>query len=246
MPVIALQGIRGGVGVTSITAGLAWALQELNESVLVIDFTADNLLRLHFNMPFEQTEGWARSYQDKQDWKENIRAYNDQLSYVPFGKITQAEREYLEKEHQEAPDFWQKNLEDLLTKNEYQWILLDLPSDSTLVTQQGLDIADIVFLVLNPDINSHIRLHQQKIPKHCYFLMNHYSPAKSLQKDLNELWHRLLPNFLPIILHSDEAIAESLAIKKPIGEYQAQSLIAKDISALANCCLNHDFRNHNE
>ncbi|CAM2920898.1 cellulose synthase operon protein YhjQ/BcsQ [Legionella anisa] len=50
MLVIALQGIRGGVSVTSIAAGLGWALVQLNESVLVIDFTTDNLLRLHFNI----------------------------------------------------------------------------------------------------------------------------------------------------------------------------------------------------
>lgn len=45
MPVIALQGIRGGIGTTSITAALAWALQQLGESVLVIDLSPDNLLR---------------------------------------------------------------------------------------------------------------------------------------------------------------------------------------------------------
>lgn len=59
MPVIALQGLRGGMGTTSVTAALAWALQQLGESVLAIDFTPDNLLRLHFNTPFELTRGWA-------------------------------------------------------------------------------------------------------------------------------------------------------------------------------------------
>lgn len=243
MPVIALQGIRAGIGITSVAVGLAWALQQLNESVLLIDFTADNLLRLHFNMPFEQTEGWARSYQDKRDWRENIRFYNQSLSYLPFGKITQVERVQLENELRKNSDFWKKNIEDLFAKNDYRWIILDLPSDATLLTQQGLDSADIVFLLLAPDINCHIRLHQQKIPERCFFLMNHYYPAKSLQKDLYELWQRLLPNFLPIILHSDEALAEALAAKKPIGEYQGHSLIAQDFTALANWCMSHDFGN---
>ncbi|CNG61253.1 cellulose synthase [Yersinia enterocolitica] len=57
MPVLALQGIRGGIGTTSVIAALAWALQQLDESVLVIDFSPDNLLRLHFNMHFEQSRG---------------------------------------------------------------------------------------------------------------------------------------------------------------------------------------------
>ncbi|HHF7372672.1 cellulose biosynthesis protein BcsQ [Legionella bozemanae] len=243
MPVIALQGIRAGIGVTSIAAGLGWALAQLNESVLVIDFTADNLLRLHFNMPFEQVGGWARSYQDNGDWSESIHSYNKYLSYLPFGKITQPERINLENEFQKNPDFWKKNIDNLITKNDYRWILLDLASDTTLLTQQGLDRADITFLLLTPDINCHVRLHQQKIPDQCYFLMNHYSAAKSLQKDLYELWQRLLANFLPVILHSDEALAEALAAKKPIGEYQAHSLIAQDINALANWCMSNDFGN---
>ncbi|MCW8384936.1 cellulose biosynthesis protein BcsQ [Fluoribacter dumoffii] len=246
MPIIALQGIRGGVGVTSIAAGLAWALQQLHESALVIDFTPDNLLRLHFNMPFEETQGWARAHLDKQNWKEQIHSYGPLISYLPFGKITQTERVNLENELQENPVFWQKNFEELIAKNKYHWILLDLPADATLLTQQGLACADRVLLVLTADMNCHIRLHQQKIPEHCYFLINYYSPAKSLQKDLYDLWQRILPNFLPLILHSDEALAEALAAKKPTGEYHAHSLIAQDCNALAEWCLNTGQGRKNE
>ena len=42
MPVLALQGIRGGTGTTSVTAALAWALQQLGESTLVIDWSPTN------------------------------------------------------------------------------------------------------------------------------------------------------------------------------------------------------------
>ena len=37
MAILGLQGVRGGTGVTSITAALAWALQLLGETVLAID-----------------------------------------------------------------------------------------------------------------------------------------------------------------------------------------------------------------
>ncbi len=42
MAVLGLQGVRGGVGTTTITAALAWSL----ENVLVVDACPDNLLRL--------------------------------------------------------------------------------------------------------------------------------------------------------------------------------------------------------
>lgn len=45
MAILGLQGIRGGVGTTSITAALAWALQLLGETVLVVDASPDNMLR---------------------------------------------------------------------------------------------------------------------------------------------------------------------------------------------------------
>lgn len=50
MAVLGLQGVRGGVGTTTITAALAWSLQMLGENVLVVDACPDNLLRLSFNV----------------------------------------------------------------------------------------------------------------------------------------------------------------------------------------------------
>ncbi len=60
MAILGLQGVRGGVGTTSVTAALAWSLQLLGESVLVIDACADNLLRMSFNVDFSREEGCQR------------------------------------------------------------------------------------------------------------------------------------------------------------------------------------------
>lgn len=61
MAVLGLQGVRGGVGTTSVTAALAWSLQVLGESVLVIDACSDNLLRMSFNVDFTHANGWGRA-----------------------------------------------------------------------------------------------------------------------------------------------------------------------------------------
>ena len=37
MAILGLQGIRGGVGTTSITAALGWSLHMLGEAVLLVD-----------------------------------------------------------------------------------------------------------------------------------------------------------------------------------------------------------------
>ncbi len=64
MAILGLQGVRGGVGTTSLTAALARALQILGKNVTVIDASPDNLLRMSFNVDFVHQGGWARSLLD--------------------------------------------------------------------------------------------------------------------------------------------------------------------------------------
>lgn len=102
MAILGLQGIRGGVGTTSIAAALAWSLQLLGENVLVIDTSPDNLLRLSFNVDFSHRDGWARAMLDGRDWQDGGMRYTSQLDLLPFGQLTAQEREY--------PDRWLEQL----------------------------------------------------------------------------------------------------------------------------------------
>ncbi|MFI8416126.1 cellulose biosynthesis protein BcsQ [Serratia sp. NPDC078593] len=239
MPVIALQGIRGGTGTTSITAALAWALQQLGESVLAIDFSPENLLRLHFNTPFTQARGWARAEQDGIDWREGAMRYGEKLDFLPFGQLNPSEREkYLSLAQPSAPP-WKSKLEQLQQRAQYRWILLDVPAGDDALTRQILDAADQVFLLLTPDVNCQVRLHQQPLPTGCRFLVNQYSAASQLQQDLHQLWLTTLNGLLPMIIHRDEAVAEAMAVKQPLGEYRPQSQAADEVLTLASWCLIH-------
>ncbi|WP_440530380.1 cellulose synthase operon protein YhjQ/BcsQ, partial [Serratia nevei] len=42
---------------------------------------------------------------------------------------------------------------------------------------------------------------------------------------------------LPVVIHRDEALAEALAVKQPLGEYRPESLAADEVLTLANWCL---------
>ena len=81
------------MGTTSVTAALAWSLQLLGESVLVIDACADNLLRMSFNVDFTREAGWARALLDDKDWRDAGLRYTSQLDLLPFGQLTTTERE---------------------------------------------------------------------------------------------------------------------------------------------------------
>jgi len=45
-----LRGIRGGVGTSATLAALAYALQAMEQKVLVVDKCPENTLGLHFNL----------------------------------------------------------------------------------------------------------------------------------------------------------------------------------------------------
>ncbi|WP_431224239.1 cellulose biosynthesis protein BcsQ [Serratia sp. L9] len=237
MPVIALQGVRGGIGATSVTAALAWALQQLGESVLAIDLSPDNLLRLHFNTPFSLKRGWARAQLDGADLQQGAMRYSKSLDFLPFGRLNLVEQRQLQQQTLEAPERWREFLAQLRASGHYRWILLDIPAGNNPLIEQQLALADCVFLMLSPDANCHARLYQQPMPVGCHFLINRYSSANLLQQDLHQLWLQTLVGLLPLVIHRDEALAEAMAVKQPLGEYRPESLAADEVLTLANWCL---------
>ncbi|ELZ4190383.1 cellulose biosynthesis protein BcsQ [Salmonella enterica] len=239
MAILGLQGVRGGVGTTSLTAALAWALQILGENVLVIDASPDNLLRMSFNVDFVHQGGWARSLLDGQDWRDAGLRYTSQLDLLPFGQLTAQERE--------NPQAWQETLGEigsaiqaLKASGRYSWILLDLPYGALPLTRQLVSLCDHTLAIAQVDANCHIRLHQQALPAGAYILNNDLRIGSQLQDDLYQVWLQSQRRLLPIVIHRDEAMAECMASKQPLGEYRSDSLAAEEVLTLANWCLLHD------
>ncbi|ECE8798204.1 cellulose biosynthesis protein BcsQ [Salmonella enterica] len=239
MAILGLQGVRGGVGTTSLTAALAWALQILGENVLVIDASPDNLLRMSFNVDFVHQGGWARSLLDGQDWRDAGLRYTSQLDLLPFGQLTAQERE--------NPQAWQETLGEigsaiqaLKASGRYSWILLDLPYDASPLTGQLVSLCDHTLAIAQVDANCHIRLHQQALPAGAHILINDLRIGSQLQDDLYQVWLQSQRRLLPIVIHRDEAMAECMASKQPLGEYRSDSLAAEEVLTLANWCLLHD------
>lgn len=239
MAILGLQGVRGGVGTTSLTAALAWALQILGENVLVIDASPDNLLRMSFNVDFVHQGGWARSLLDGQDWRDAGLRYTSQLDLLPFGRLTAQERE--------NPQAWQETLGEigsaiqaLKASGRYSWILLDLPYGASPLTGQLVSLCDHTLAIAQVDANCHIRLHQQALPAGAHILINDLRIGSQLQDDLYQVWLQSQRRLLPIVIHRDEAMAECMASKQPLGEYRSDSLAAEEVLTLANWCLLHD------
>lgn len=238
MSILGLQGVRGGVGTKSITSALAWALQILGENVLVVDASPDNLLRMSFNVDFVHRDGWARALLDGKDWRDAGLRYTTQLDLLPFGQLTVEERE--------NPQEWAEKLgaicaglRELKESRRYSWILLDLPHGVSPLTQQLVSLCDHTLAVVKADTNCHIRLHQQALPTGAHILINDLRIASQLQDDLYQVWLQSQRRLLPMVIHRDEAMAECMASKQPLGEYRGDSLAAEEVLTLANWCLLH-------
>lgn len=236
MAIIGLQGLRGGVGTTSITAALGWSLQQLGESVLVVDASPDNLLRLNFNIDFAQNGGWARALLDNQNWHDAAWQYTTSLDVLPFGQLLPEERDAFSS-FEVALGHFRHSLETLQSSGHYRWVLVDLPHGYHTLTRRLLSQIDNVLTIVKPDINCHTRLHQQTLPSPPHILVNDLLVESLLQDDIYQLWRQSQRSMLPIVIHRDEALAEASAMKQPLGEYRPGALAAQEVMTLASWCL---------
>jgi cellulose synthase operon protein YhjQ len=238
MAILGLQGLRGGTGATSLTAALGWALQMLGESVIMIDACPDNMLRYFFNDDIAHRDGWARALLDGKAWQDAGMRYTSQLDFLPFGQLSVTERlnvQVLTPVLAQAVDIVQA----LHQQRPHQWVLIDLPHEVAPWMQPLIESCHHVLTVVSPDANSHIRLHQQVLPKHSHILINNLRVGSHIQDDIYRIWLQSQPRMLPVVIHRDEAMAECLAAKQPLGEYRSDSLAAEEIVTLANWCLMH-------
>lgn len=238
MAILALQGIRGGVGTTTVAAALAWALQMLDEKVLLIDGSPDNLLRLSFNIDFAHRGGWGRAMLDGDDWRSAAWRYTHHLDVLPFGQMSDDERVALST-HSTALNAFRQSLDALKASGGWQWIILDLPHGSAPLTRLLGEAADHTLVVVRPDANCHVRLHQQPLPPNAHILLNYLRVGSQLQDDIFQLWLQSQRHLLPILIHRDESMAECLAAKQPLGEYRPDALAAEEMMTLANWSLLH-------
>lgn len=236
MAVVGLQGIRGGVGATSVAAALGWSLQQQGESVLVVGAAPDNLLRIFFNIGFAQNAGWASALQQELAWQSAAWRYTPHLDVLPYGQLDAMQSSELLAHPQGAARFLDL-LSTLKQSGRYRWILVDIPAGFGPFSLETLAAMDHRILVATPDANCHARLHQQPLAPDAYLLVNGLRVASQLQDDIYQLWLESQRNMIPVALHNDEAMAEAMASRQPAGEYSPDSLIAQEVMTLAGWCL---------
>jgi cellulose synthase operon protein YhjQ len=227
-----LRGVRGGVGVSSLLAALGHALEGLGERVLLVDMCPENLLRLHFNLPLGEKDGWARATLDGHPWSASAWCLGNHMHLLPYGCLTVQEQAQMEVYLRREPELWVRRQASLASH--FDWILFDLPQ--RLPGHCLLGTCDLSILLLEADVACHVLLQQPMTED--LLLVNRFDPASTLQRDLLLVWQQTLSSrLLPQVMHLDTAMPEALAHKQPVGHYAPSSLVALDAASLATWLL---------
>jgi cellulose synthase operon protein YhjQ len=233
MRVATFQGLRGGVGCSSIVATLGDALHRQGEHVLMIDANPDDLLRLFFSVPLGDSRGWAGALSRNQAWHEQAYCVDAGMDLLPYGRNA-----LLPHEHDSACTnpgvFWSQALEGL--QGNCTWLLFDLPSNTPhyteLQAQAHLDIR-----VAAVDAGCHVHLAQANLPDRAWVLPSLYDPTRPLSSDILQEWRTTHDGRLvPLAMYRDEAVHEALGAKTTVQLLSPESMGARDASSLAVWC----------
>lgn len=242
MNIVAVHGLKGGVGTTTIVANLAAAINSLNRPVIAIDLCAQNNLRLHFAMELNDPNGFASQIRDHKPWQDAAYASHSGVQFLPYGHDDyDACVAAMENLMHQSP-FWLEQWLEKLDVSPDTWILLDSPIFPSPYNAAAMAVADISVLVLNPETLSYTALHGSNRARYLDFgddknqllLLNRYCPAIELERDVTSLIKSDFEHALiPITIHRDESLRQSLAFKKTVIECAPASQAAQDFSLAA-------------
>jgi cellulose synthase operon protein YhjQ len=243
--VVAVVSPKGGVGKTTVVANLAAALADRGRSVAVVDLDPQNAVRLHLQMALDDEHGLALQALRDEPLADICYESSQGLAVLPYGGVSEAERQQFEKLLAEQPNWLQTELAALRLP-EHTLILLDTPPGASVYMQQALSAAQFALLVLLPDAASFVTignmerwLDEYSRPRSdflgAFYLVNRMNNARPLCRDvLQALQRELGGRLVPDNLHFDAAVEEALASQLPVSRYAPESVAARDFGVVAN------------
>lgn len=247
MPLICVCSPKGGVGKTTMTANLAYALARAGSKVLALDFDVQNALRLHFGVPLADGRGFVARAAELSDWSQYVLSAGSNMFVLPYGDATEAQREAFEDRLTYDEHFLTRGLNTLLN---YPGLIIiaDFPpgpspalkalsrlADLHLVTL----LADTASLSLLPQVENH-RLTGDVLNRKAghYILLNQSDNRRQISRDVTAFMEQRLSDRLIGIVHRDESVVEANASQQSIFDFSPSSAAAFDIELIAKKVAN--------
>ncbi|MGF6705753.1 cellulose synthase operon protein YhjQ [Pseudomonas frederiksbergensis] len=237
--VIAIVSANGGVGKSTVAAGLAKTLRRPGGRTIAIDLDPQNALSSHLGIT-RQVPGLIQLKEQGANWgAHRLPGFSDS-ECLPFGTGDMNDRRLLRQLMLEDSDWLNQHLASMdLSENDT--VILDTPSGATVYSQQALDAADLVLVMTVADAASYLALDtmtqwlettRRRAQRHRYVL-NQRDDSRSFSRDMGVLFVRRLGADLIGTIRLDHQFNESLAYGRDLLQYAPESIGCQDILSLS-------------
>ncbi|WP_429546600.1 cellulose biosynthesis protein BcsQ [Pseudomonas frederiksbergensis] len=237
--VIAIVSANGGVGKSTVAAGLAKTLRRPGGRTIAIDLDPQNALSSHLGIT-RQVPGLIQLKEQGADWgAHRLPGFSDS-ECLPFGTGDMNDRRLLRQLMLEDSDWLNQHLSSM-NLSENDTVILDTPSGATVYSQQALDAADLVLVMTVADAASYLALDtmtqwlettRRRAQRHRYVL-NQRDDSRSFSRDMGVLFVRRLGADLIGTIRLDHQFNESLAYGRDLLQYAPLSIGCQDILSLS-------------
>ena len=241
MILVAVRSVKGGSGATTTAAHLAAALHAEHLPVLAIDLCSSNMLRLYFGMNWSDKSGLAVQIENNQPWYQAAFHSDFGIDFVPHGNTSGEQNELILSSLFAAQPNWLKSSLEQLDLPADCWVILDCPSHQSQINSSISAMADHTLLLITADPACYAAL--QNCPPsqdNQHYLVNRFNPFMAVEKDLYDLLQEdYRHSIVPLNIHSDESVRESLAYKQTVFSCAPHSQAAHDYTTLATWLRGH-------
>ena len=217
--VVVVVSLKGGVGKTTLAAGLASRLRLEGGRTLAIDLDPQNAL--HYYLGVEQGESGIGSLNGAgHPWHDRLQPGFDGALLLAYGVLGDDEHHALTHAMHEDHHWLARQLDHMdLAANDV--VLIDTPTGSTASLAQALDVADEVIVVTTADAASFNTLdpidrllnapHARAASSHCTYVVNQFDVSREFSRDMLEVFKRRLGQQLIAVVPLDNTLGEALA-----------------------------------
>jgi cellulose synthase operon protein YhjQ len=238
--------MKGGVGKTSTSANLAAAMvAKLGpDRVSVVDLDPQNALHWHFGLADDDSGGACEQSLRSADWREGLLQSPAHVACLPFGSVSEADREAYEALLALHPNWVGEQIARAGLSND-AIVIVDSPPGPSVYLKQVFACADLVLVVLLADAGSYATIpameswlaetNNTQAGCKVFYLLNQVDRSESLNRDTAAYLRQQLRNRIcPIEIHADEAVGEALAFQQPVLDYEPHGQASVDLARLAS------------